>query len=40
MNFFPKSTILTLIGIACVVIPLVIGRFSKETRPDMPEKDA
>jgi hypothetical protein len=31
MNFFPKHTALYIIGIACILIPAFIGKFSKNT---------
>jgi ABC-type siderophore export system fused ATPase/permease subunit len=31
MNVFPKNAVLSVIGIACILIPAFIGKFSKHT---------
>jgi len=31
-NFLPEKSYLSLIGIVAVVVPMLIGRFSKETK--------
>lgn len=32
MNFIPKNTFVEVIGIICLIIPMLIGRFSKEIK--------
>ncbi len=35
MNFFEKNTILTIVGIICILTPMLIGRFYKEKEVEL-----
>ncbi len=35
MNFIEKNTILTIIGIICMLTPMLIGRFYKEKKVEV-----
>ncbi|KIA82574.1 hypothetical protein OA84_10460 [Kaistella solincola] len=32
MNFLPDNEVISIIGIICLVVPMLIGRFSREMR--------